>query len=360
MIGDMARFSTLTEHFERIFVINLPYKRDRRERLTRHLEQMQLADPGSLHWVRAVSGEICPPPGYFKAGGGAWGCLQSHLRIAQDAAMDRLHNYLVLEDDVVFHEQSGSDLARLMAELPDDWGQVYLGGQHLKDPEPVEGSPFVFRCRNVNRTHAFALRNAAFPAFQQHICHAPDYIDRPWHIDHQLGIAHERGDWKVYAPAWWIAGQEEGSSNISGRKTPRYWWHYHEYAAGLPFIFVEPSPAGENIPEELHRHLHFGNNLKTGTLEDVGLDACAGSPGALQTWLRMIAREAISHWKLPAISHPRISLREAADSWGSKVIPLDHADVSKLVCYPGNGLFPHPLNGKPDCFGNLVRRTSAA
>lgn len=351
----------LTDHFERVFVINLPYKEDRRIRLARHLEKKGLASPDDLVWVRAISGEMCPPPEFFKAGGGAWGCLQSHLRIVQDAIMDRLENYLVLEDDAVFHDDSAAHLERFMREVPADWGQVYLGGQHLRDPEPVEGSPFVFRSRNVNRTHAFALKRSAFAMFQQHVTHAPDYIQNgPWHIDHQLGIAHERGDWKVYSPAWWIAGQEEGSSNISGRTTPRYWWNFSGYSPGLPFVFVDPLQTSPALREEMSKHLHFGNNLKEGTLEDVGLDACVGSPGALKSWLKMIAREAIDHWRLPAISHPSISFDMVCENWGAKVLRSESANLASLSNYPANGLFPHPLNSKVECFGNPVRRTSAA
>ncbi|MCW1912910.1 glycosyltransferase family 25 protein [Luteolibacter sp. GHJ8] len=351
----------LTDFFEKIFVINLPYKAERRDRLTKHLAVAGLASPEDITWVRAISGDMCPPPDYFKAGGGAWGCLQSHLRIVQDATMDGLGNYLVLEDDVIFHDQSGEHLQRFMSEVPADWDQIYLGGQHLRDPEPVEGSPFVFRGINVNRTHAFALSNKAFRLFQQHVMHAPDYMARaPWHIDHQLGIAHERGDWNVYAPAWWIAGQEEGTSNISGKNNPRYWWNFGGYGMGLPFVFVEPAELEVVGTGELRRYLHFGNHLKDNTLEDVGLDACVGSPGSLQTWLKMIAKEAIGYWKLPAISHPAIPISEVAGNWGTRVMTLGEADLGALCAYPANGLFAHPLNSKVECFGNLVRSTSAA
>ena len=97
MLGGRA----LTDSFERIYVINLPYKGDRRERLTSHLGALGLADPKALTWVRALSGDWCPPPAWFKAGNGAWGCLQSHIRIVQDAIMDGIDNFLVLEDDVL-------------------------------------------------------------------------------------------------------------------------------------------------------------------------------------------------------------------------------------------------------------------
>ncbi|MBK1815107.1 glycosyltransferase family 25 protein [Luteolibacter yonseiensis] len=348
----------LKDYFERIFVINLPYKEERRARLTSHLAELGLAEPEDITWVRAVSGEKCPAPAYFQAGNGAWGCLHSHLRIVQDAIMDGLGNYLVLEDDVVFHEDSMRCLARFWEELPADWGQIYLGGQHLHDPEEVDGRPFVLRARNINRTHAFALRNVAFQAFQKHITHAPDYMRDNWHIDHQLGAAHERMDWNVYVPAWWVAGQEEGTSNISGRVTPRHWWNHHRHGGELPFIYLDEPPATEGERDRLMRQLHFGYNRKPDSVEDVGLDDCVGSPDALRRWLGMIAAEAIRHWMLPAIWHPSISIEEVRRLWDPGVLRLGEADIDVLLRYPGNGLFEHPLNSEGGV--RRRRRVSAA
>jgi GR25 family glycosyltransferase involved in LPS biosynthesis len=78
----------------------------------------------------------------------------SHVRAVQDAMMDGVETLCLLEDDVVFHPKAGAMLVRLLRELPDDWDQVYLGGQHLKEPEVIPGKSFVWRARNINRTHA--------------------------------------------------------------------------------------------------------------------------------------------------------------------------------------------------------------
>ena len=221
----------LSEAFERVVIINLPFKQDRRQRLEKHLEDCQIADPKAVRWERAICGDWTPPPAWWGAGHGAWGCLMTHLRIGQDAIHDALASYCVLEDDVVFHPRAPEMLGAFMQEVPQDWGQVYLGGQFLhREPERV--SPWVLRPYNVNRTHAFALSKATIPRYLQHIMHAPDYFNvqmddkgttalnhNGFHIDHQLGRAHQRGDWPTYAPAWWLAGQEAGDSNISATTT---------------------------------------------------------------------------------------------------------------------------------------------
>jgi len=328
----------LTDYFSKIFVINLPYKVDRRSRLIKHLEERGLASPNELTWARAISGDWCPPPEWFKAGNGAWGCLQSHLHIVQGAIMDQLESYLVLEDDVVFSVRAGKDLSDLMSRLPQDWDQLYLGGQHLKNPSTDTLPAGIFRCTNVNRTHAFALSNRAYRRFQQHITHAPDYIARgAWHLDHQLGLAHEKQAWNTYAPSWWIAGQEAGSSNISGRTTPRLWWHYHGWSTSLPFVYVsqEIQDVGSH---ELVDFVHFGNNLKPGSLEDSGLDRCVGSSSALAEWLHMIAREALDRWKMPGICHPGITIDDVRRCRNSGAEPVESCDILALCDYPYNGI----------------------
>lgn len=350
----------LKDHFSKIFVINLPYMPARRARLAGHLEATGLADAADLTWVRAVSGDWCPPPAWFKAGNGAWGCLQSHLRIVQDAIMEQLDSFLVLEDDVVFSPRAASELESLMAGVPKDWDQLYLGGQHLKNPTSDQLPPGIFRCGNVNRTHAFALSNRVFGRFQQHITHAPDYMARgAWHIDHQLGLAHERRVWNTYAPTWWLAGQDEGPSNISGRTNPRMWWHFHGWSAGLPFVFVsqEQQDSGDR---GILDHVHFGNNLKEGTLEDIGLDRCAGSASALHEWLRMIAREAVDRWKLPGICHPGISREEIQTCWPAGVVAVEDCELPALVDYPYNGLCAEVLPRSKQLIAQPLGRICAA
>lgn len=348
----------LRDCFERIYVINLPYKSDRRERLERHLQELGLAKPDDITWVRAISGDWCRPPTYFQAGGGAWGCLQSHTRIVQDAIMDHLENYLVLEDDAIFHRRSSELLDWFMKDLPSDWGQLYLGGQHIREPEPLEDKPFIFRCTNVNRTHAFALHNRAMLKFSQHIANAPDYIaNGSWHVDHQLGTAHQRENWKTYAPAWWISGQSEGPSNISGNNNPQLWWHPSRFSRGLPFVHVEDSLDSAGM-DAVRQFVHFGNNLKYDTLEDIGLDVCVDSDFALGEWLEMIAREAIEMGRLPGLQHPRIPTDRLNSYWAAGVHRYrEIADLGRLADYPYNGLFPHPLNQSP--VGSIQGSTAA-
>lgn len=329
---------------DRVYILNLPYKPERRARLERQLDELALFPPDRIRWMRALSGDLSPGPDWWTSGNGAWGCLMSHVQVVHSAIMDGLENYLVLEDDVVFHLRAKELLERLSAEVPSDWDQVYLGGQHLSEPRKLLGRPFVFRATNINRTHAFMLRRKVFARFQQHVLHAPDYMARPGsHIDHQLGVAHERQDWNVYCPAWWLCGQESGTSNISGQETRRMWWQPRMYSRQLPFVLVERRHAGV-LPSQIRRRLHFGHNLKEGSVEDAGLTEAVRSDERLRTWLAMIAGEAMDEGKLPALHHPEVDLGRLRRLWPAGVYSVEDAPIGSWIGYPWEGQLKHPLN----------------
>lgn len=216
----------LRDYFGGAFVLNLDIRPDRWHQFQ---ERAARAGITGFQRARAVEGDKCPHPAWWRAGNGAWGCLMSHLRVCQDAMLDQLSSYLVFEDDVVFSDDFAERLPDVMATLADGaWDQLYLGGQHLY----VEAGPpwpyreGLVRCRNVNRTHAFAV-NARFMAdFSRHIMHAPDYIaaEGDNHIDHQLGVLHERRQHVILATNPWLCGQGASSSNILGEHTKEEWW----------------------------------------------------------------------------------------------------------------------------------------
>jgi len=330
----------LTDYFDRVYIINLPYKEERRKRLWKHLLETGIADPSEIIWQTAVSGDLVGHPEWWGAGNGAWGCLMSHLQVVLDATMRGLQNYCVLEDDVVFQPDAPERLERFMNSVPVDWGQIYLGGQYLhQKPEPVNAE--VWRPYNINRTHAFALNRDYFGAFQRHIMHAPDYghwklndqnnqlnwESNHFHIDHQLGVAHQRQDWPVYTPPWWIAGQEEGDSNVSGRTNPRHWWHFWGLGSQLPFVWVEPGekPVNEKI-------LHFGWSPSGEGFKDAGVDRISSANAALG-FADTIANEAIGLERLPAIECSQEVRDWLKDVWEPGVIEGPVSDQQRASIY---------------------------
>lgn len=233
----------LRDHFGKAYVINLDIRPDRWEQF-----QKRAADVGisGFERYRAIEGDKCPHPAWWRAGNGAWGCLMTHLRIVQDAMMDGLESYVVFEDDAIFKPDFATRLKRALALLEEKeipWEQLYLGGQHLwkESYPPIPFAKDLVRCVNVNRTHAFAVHQRFMEKFSQHILHAPDYLESHVpekrdaagnvirkeffrHIDHQLGALHQRRQNLILAMNPWVCGQAADSSNINGRHNPEQWW----------------------------------------------------------------------------------------------------------------------------------------
>ena len=224
----------LTDFFSKVFVINCAHRPDRLECVKEELCKNEMADLEKVSFYAGIIGDYVSHPHDWGAGNGAWGCLQSHRRILEDVMHDRdergqeIHSsILILEDDVVFTNDAKEKLNEFMEIVPSDWGQIYLGGQHQQPAKKskIEG---VMVGVSINRTHAYAVNKSAYQQVYRHISYMSDYIGTSKHVDHQLELAHVRGDWKVYCPPKWIAGQAAGPSNISGAvDAERFWMSNH-------------------------------------------------------------------------------------------------------------------------------------
>jgi hypothetical protein len=267
------------------------------------------------------------------------------MGILQNAIMDDRERILVLEDDATFHPRSVAMLELFFKQVPTDWEQLFLGGEHFEPPLPIKHRPFVYKAQRVHRTHAFAMKKKALPQVYQHIANYPDYMaGGEWHVDHQLGLAHQKELWKTYTPAWWIVGQKGGQSNIAEKSNPDLWWHPGHFSLKLPFFSAPLCLRPGDLDEA--EHLHFGNKLLHSTLQDAGLDKCVTSDVELDQWLRLIAGEALSMGRLPGFQHPSISRDRVAARWGAGVVEIPVAGLGLIADYPFNSLFRHPLNRK--------------
>ena len=320
----------LSDHFTTTAVISLPAREDRRRQLQAHLHARHLT--GTITWVEASNGANPPPPPGWQAGQGAWGCLQSHLTVLRQALADGAESVLVLEDDVFFHTHTATALPAFLRAVPPGWGQIYLGGQHLRPARP--GShPLVVIPANLNRAHAYAVSRTGLPAVIQWLERTEDFLRPNWHLDHQFGVAHEASLWPVYAPSWWLAGQESSASDICNAPLRRRWWHPRRWALRLPIVLTTP---GEELPPATAEALYFG---KEDTVPD--LLTCPASTAL--SWLHDCAQQALDHGCLPALRlPPDFPLARLRPLWPAGIIPTP-CTAPALAAYPFNGLFPHPF-----------------
>ncbi len=96
--------------------------------------------------------------------------------------------------DAGFGSEFTEQLQQYVAELPEDWGLAYLGGQHLyagKHPPQKVTAKRVYRPFNVNRTHAFMVRGRlAMKTLYRHLNWNEWHVKH--HIDHHLGRLTQR------------------------------------------------------------------------------------------------------------------------------------------------------------------------
>ena len=222
---------TLTDWFERVYVISRPDRPERLKRFFKHITDLELADPTKIVVYPAVMGDKTACPYYFLSGNGAWGCLRSHSNIIENLLLEqattgnKVYSVLILEDDVEFIRNPLFMLHEFMSSVPKNWDQIYLGGQHRIEPQETR-IPRILRGLSVNRTHAYALNRKIYKLFYVHINNAEEYIGKQnHHIDHQLEIAHRKEAWNVYCPPIWLAGQTKGKSDVCGEELESRIWH---------------------------------------------------------------------------------------------------------------------------------------
>jgi hypothetical protein len=163
----------------------------------------------------AIDGDRCPPPPWWTAGKGAWGCYRSHLAVIEECLAAGVSSVLVFEDDAELYR--AAEVAESLASLPADWGMVYLGGRltHTKKQPPQQinqgwGKPF-----GVEATHAYALRGNMLREAYRHLCKRD--VREPQHVDHHLARWHQVQRGGLYVPRRWLFRQRAGRSNITGR-----------------------------------------------------------------------------------------------------------------------------------------------
>jgi GR25 family glycosyltransferase involved in LPS biosynthesis len=272
---------------EAAFLINLDRRSDRLGDWMKQLPN-PWPFPEPERYV-AIDGKRIPTPPQWKNGNGAWGCYRSHLNILERCLMEGIESYVVFEDDAGFADDFLEGFEKYIAELPEDWGLAYLGGQHLKTAAhpPAKVSEHVYRPYNVNRTHAFMVRGAeAMRILYRHLTWS-GWQQNNHHIDHHLGrlvqreyVARVEGQsidkerLPTYTPDRWLVGQLPSRSNICGRKWDNTRFFNDASKAdhsSEPFYAVMgPHRSGTSCVAMVMHHLgvHMGNEL--GGYEETG------------------------------------------------------------------------------------------
>ena len=133
------------------------------------------------------------------------------MRILEECLNAGTESVLIFEDDALFPDDFTSQWKLLKPHVPDDWGMLYLGGQHLMraQRQPKMINDHIVQPYNVNRTHAYAVNQRLMETLYRHLNAITTWRNRH-HIDHHYGLLHMTGKHNVYAPVKWLVGRVGG------------------------------------------------------------------------------------------------------------------------------------------------------
>ena len=161
--------------FERIRIVNLAHRSDRRAEMAEQLALVGLSfDSPNVSLFSAVRPQ--------DAGGfesiGARGCFMSHLQILREAMP--LRNVLIFEDDLDFVPDAPARVRAALQALPDSWGMFY--GGCVTDAVPANGPLTEIPTPTSLRTSHFVAFNA--PVIARMVDYLEAILGRPpGHID---------------------------------------------------------------------------------------------------------------------------------------------------------------------------------
>jgi hypothetical protein len=122
------------DYFDRVFIINLPERTDRRAEILGELQGAGLEpEQGRIEFFPAV--KVTEAAGFRNAG--YHGCFRSHLGVLKQARAAGARNVLVFEDDATISPRFRQDEEALVEQLQaTDWGFAYFGHALEEPPAP--------------------------------------------------------------------------------------------------------------------------------------------------------------------------------------------------------------------------------
>jgi hypothetical protein len=321
----------LKYYFDQVWIINLKRREDRLARFWEGINKSQW--PFRRPQVfSAIEGDKVGVPKFWQTGGGSYGCMRSHMSLLERAIQDDIESILVLEDDAVFMNTFGKDVADFLAKVPTDWQCLMLGGQHVNS-KPFPVAPGTVRAGaggGIQRTHCYALRG-------REIMQA---LYRTWanaavHCDWVMGPCTAK--FNTYAPDPFLVGQAEGDSDISGQQNPSKFWRS---PSGTEPVIVLRAP--RLVMEALRNkgwHAGFTRDPATGIdegLTDIFADTTLGLPQRsvrLRNWIDMIQGEVVSMIEsaICTVWHPAVDADMVRPLVKGKVIEIIASTVEEAL-----------------------------
>ena len=210
-------------YFDRVSVINLPERTDRRAGVEQELRKLGLATHAKK--VKFYPAVKPTDAGEFSSRG-VRGCFESHLAVLRAARADGLTNILILEDDFASSDALERLQSRLLAQLArSNWDVVAFG--HDLPCESPRQSALRPPHASYNLAHCYAVNGSCFDAliaFLELVQSRPGGhpLGGPMHYDGALGTFRTQNPTRQFLIAFpSVAGQRSSRSDITPSRVDR-------------------------------------------------------------------------------------------------------------------------------------------
>lgn len=188
----------LNSFFPHSVCINLDRRPDRWTRMQRIFAQHQIDPPRRFP---AIDGQKINTPTNWRYPPGVYGCLQSHLSVIKQAKKRMNPSVLIFEDDCIFHIDFNEKFRQYIRELPSDWGILFFGGRHKKNPLRVSDN--IGKVVETWQSLCYAVNYTLYDAFID-LCEQAQEA-----VDHYLVVLQERFNCYCFIPSLvWQAGDD--------------------------------------------------------------------------------------------------------------------------------------------------------
>lgn len=206
----------INDYFDKIYCINLDRRPDRwEENCLPQFEKLGL----DVERLSATDGKTLdiPHTDVYKAElAGSY----SHLNAIKKAKEDGVKTLLLLEDDVVFHENANEMFDKTIGNVPQDWDYLFFGGNHVGGFRNV--SHGVVKIGRSYAIHACGIKESSYDIMIQHLENKINTVMSDLSVTHKpsvaadyfLGDLHKVLNTYCFIPH--IAWQLDGHSDIQG------------------------------------------------------------------------------------------------------------------------------------------------
>lgn len=189
----MSLINEWKNFFDQVYIINLPYRSDRRVETIAELKSVGYEESEFIFFEASRPNDAGDFPSI-----GSRGCFDSHLRVMKDALQHGYSKILILEDDVCISKKWMNESLDYIASLNScSWDIAYFGYEIFDDLPTNDSNKFTQWDKKVQTLHFYALNASVLTRVVEFLeliltREAGDPLGGPMHVDGAISTFREQ------------------------------------------------------------------------------------------------------------------------------------------------------------------------